>query len=109
MAKPVLLLVESNEEVLNQIQRDLERRYGRRYRVRAATSGREGLEELCGLKEDDDLVALVLADYQLPDMSGIEFLPRRSRRGGRRDCGAVYSSVFGIPGEVKGSTMKAKA
>jgi len=39
MAKPVLLLVESNEEVLKQIQRDLERRYGRRYRVRAATSG----------------------------------------------------------------------
>lgn len=74
MAKPVLLLVESNEEVLKQIQRDLERRYGRRYRVRAATSGREGLEELRGLKEDDDLVALVLADYQLPDMSGIEFL-----------------------------------
>src|ERR1700704_1160410 len=74
MAKPVLLLVESNEEVLKQIQRDLERRYGRRYRVRAAISGREGLEELRGLKGDDDLVALVLADYQLPDMSGIEFL-----------------------------------
>jgi thioredoxin reductase len=65
MAKPVLLLVESNEEVLKQIQRDLERRYGRRYRVRAATSGREGLEELRGLKEDDDLVALVLAGWAL--------------------------------------------
>jgi len=107
MAKPVLLLVESNEEVLKQIQRDLERRYGRRYRVRAATSGREGLEELRGLKEDDDLVALVLADYQLPDMSGIEFLSRRSRRGGRSDCGAVYSSVFGIRREVR-TSMKAK-
>src|SRR5258706_2041833 len=84
MTKPVLLLVESNEEVLEQIQRDLERRYGKRYRVRAATSGREGLEELHGLKQDDDLVALVLADYQLPDMSGIEFLAQAT---------AVYPQV----------------
>jgi thioredoxin reductase (NADPH) len=62
MANPVLLLVESNEEVLNQIQHDLERRYGKRYRVLTANSAGEALKTLRGLNEQNEPVALVLAD-----------------------------------------------
>jgi thioredoxin reductase (NADPH) len=78
MAKPVLLLVESNEEVLKQIQRDLERRYGKRYRTVKANSGGEALETLRGLKEENEPVALVLADQKLPDVSGVGFLEQAS-------------------------------
>src|SRR5258705_6757442 len=74
MAKQVLLLVESNEEVLNQIQHDLERRYGKRYRVLTTNSAGEALETLRGLNERDEPVALVLADQKLPDNSGVGFL-----------------------------------
>lgn len=74
MAKPVLLLVESNEDVRKQIQHDLERRYGKRYRTFTAKSAGEALETLRGLNEQNVPVALVLADQKLPDISGVGFL-----------------------------------
>jgi thioredoxin reductase (NADPH) len=76
MAKPVMFLVEDNAEVLKQIQHDLERRYGKRYRVRTAASGGEAIEALRQLQQDGEPVALILADQTLPDTSGTEFLER---------------------------------
>ena len=74
MAKPIILVVEANEDVLNQIQHDLERRYGKRYRVLTANSAGEALETLRGLNAQNEPVALVLADQKLPDNSGVGFL-----------------------------------
>jgi thioredoxin reductase (NADPH) len=61
MGKPVLLIVDNNRDLLNQIQRDLERRYGRRYRIITASSGEEALGTLHQLKKDSQRVAVVLA------------------------------------------------
>ena len=40
MAKPVLLTVDDDREVLRAIERDLRRKYGSDYRVLRASSGR---------------------------------------------------------------------
>jgi thioredoxin reductase (NADPH) len=74
MAKPVLLTVDDDPEVLRAVERDLRRRYAERYRVMRADSGAAALEALKGLKRRGDAVALLLADQRMPQMTGVEFL-----------------------------------
>ena len=56
------------------VARDLRRRYGEDYRVVRADSGAEALEALREMKLRGDQVAVLLADYRMPQMNGIEFL-----------------------------------
>jgi thioredoxin reductase (NADPH) len=74
MAKPVLMTVDDDVEVLRAVERDLRRRYAERYRVLRADSGATALEALRGLKRRDNPVGLFLADQRMPRMSGVEFL-----------------------------------
>jgi thioredoxin reductase (NADPH) len=74
MAKPVLLTVDDDAEVLHAVERDLRRRYAEHYRVLRADSGAAGLEALKGLKRRNDSVALLLVDQRMPQMTGVEFL-----------------------------------
>ncbi|MGO8787783.1 MAG: FAD-dependent oxidoreductase [Terriglobia bacterium] len=74
MAKPVLLTVDDDPEVLRAVERDLRRRYAERYRVIRAESGASALEALRGLKRRGDSVALLLVDQRMPQMTGVEFL-----------------------------------
>jgi thioredoxin reductase (NADPH) len=74
MAKPVLLTVDDDAEVLRAVERDLRRRYAEHYRVLRADSGAAALEALKGLKRRGDSVALLLADQRMPQMTGVEFL-----------------------------------
>jgi thioredoxin reductase (NADPH) len=74
MAKPVLLAVDDDAEVLRAVERDLRRRYAERYRVLRADSGAVALEAVRGLKRRGDPVALLLADQRMPHMTGVEFL-----------------------------------
>jgi thioredoxin reductase (NADPH) len=76
MAKPVLLTVDDDPEVLRAVERDLRRRYAERYRVLRADSGATALEALRGLKRRGDSVALLLVDQRMPQMTGVEFLGR---------------------------------
>jgi thioredoxin reductase (NADPH) len=76
MAKPILLTVDDDAEVLRAVERDLRRRYGERYRVLRADSGAAALEALKGLKRRNDSVGLLLADQRMPQMTGVEFLGR---------------------------------
>ena len=48
MAKPVLLTVDDDPEVLRAVERDLRRRYAEQYRVLRADSGAAALEALRG-------------------------------------------------------------
>jgi thioredoxin reductase (NADPH) len=73
-AKPVLLAVDDDAEVLLAVARDLRRRYGGDYRVVRAGSGQEALDVLRTLAERDEPVALVLSDHQMPGMNGVRFL-----------------------------------
>src|SRR5574340_873075 len=74
MAKPTIMTVDDDAEVLLAVERDLRRRYADRYRVLRADSGMTALDSLRGLKQRDDSVGLLLADQRMPRMTGVEFL-----------------------------------
>jgi thioredoxin reductase (NADPH) len=74
MAKPVLMTIDDDAEVLRAVERDLRTRYSERYRVLRADSGAAALDALRALKKRSDAVALLLADQRMPEMSGVEFL-----------------------------------
>jgi thioredoxin reductase (NADPH) len=73
-SKPVLLTVDDDPGVSRAVARDLRRRYGQDFRVVRAESGRQALEALREIKLRGDPVAVLLADYRMPEMSGLEFL-----------------------------------
>ncbi|MEU3909756.1 FAD-dependent oxidoreductase [Streptomyces sp. NPDC029721] len=70
----VILTVDDDPGVSRAIARDLRRRYGGGYRIVRAESGESALEALRELKLRGDLVAVLLADYRMPRMNGVEFL-----------------------------------
>ncbi|CDO09812.1 response regulator [Mycolicibacterium cosmeticum] len=72
--KPVILTVDDDPAVSRAVARDLRRHYGERYRIVRAESGLDALETLHELKLRGDTVAVFVADYRMPQMSGIEFL-----------------------------------
>lgn len=74
MAKPVLLTVDDDPQVLRAIERDLRQRFGAEHRIVRADSGAAALDALKQLKVRGDAVALLLADQRMPNMSGVEFL-----------------------------------
>jgi thioredoxin reductase (NADPH) len=74
MAKPILLSVDDDSDVLRAIERDLRSQYGAEYRVIGSDSPEGALELLKQLKVRNDSVALLLADQRMPRMDGVEFL-----------------------------------
>lgn len=74
MAKPVLLAVDDDAEVLRAVERDLRKHYSEHYRVLRAESGSSALRALEGLKKRNETVGLFLADQRMPEMSGVEFI-----------------------------------
>jgi thioredoxin reductase (NADPH) len=76
MAKPVILAVDDDPQVLRAVERDLRRRYAREYRVLRADSGESALDTLGKLKLRGDPVALFLVDQRMPRMTGVEFLEK---------------------------------
>jgi thioredoxin reductase (NADPH) len=74
MAKPILLTVDDDPDVLRAIERDLRSKYGADYRVLSSDSPRGALDLLKELKVRNDGVALLLADQRMPQMDGVGFL-----------------------------------
>ncbi|SEE95571.1 thioredoxin reductase (NADPH) [Streptomyces sp. 3213] len=73
-ARTVIMTVDDDPGVSRAVARDLRRRYGESYRIVRAESGESALDALRELKLRGDLVAVMLADYRMPQMNGIEFL-----------------------------------
>lgn len=74
MAKPILLSVDDDADVLRAVERDLRSHYGAQYRVLASDSPEAALDLLHQLKVHNDKVALLLADQRMPKMDGVHFL-----------------------------------
>src|SRR5690348_14798987 len=74
MAKPVILTVDDDPQVLSAIDRDLRNHFGGDYRIVRAASGEEALNALNELKNRNNAVALLLADQRMPIMTGTDFL-----------------------------------
>src|SRR5271167_1759287 len=72
--KPVILTVDDDPAVSRAVARDLRRHYGEAHRIVRAESGPDALETLKQLKLRGEAVATLVADYRMPQMTGIEFL-----------------------------------
>ncbi|MBN1517195.1 response regulator [Candidatus Sumerlaeota bacterium] len=75
MMKPKILLVDDEQDVVDGYRRTLRRNY----EVLTALSGREGLE----LIDSSEPPCVVVSDYRMPEMNGVEFLAQVRER--RRD------------------------
>ncbi len=74
--RTAIITVDDDPGVSRAVARDLRRRYGEQHRIVRAESGQAALEALSQMKLRGDLVAVILADYRMPQMNGIEFLER---------------------------------
>ncbi len=73
-ARTAILTVDDDPGVSRSIARDLRQRYGEQHRIVRAESGEAALEALKEMRLRGDEVAVILADYRMPQMNGIEFL-----------------------------------
>jgi len=73
-AKPVILAVDDDADVLRLIKSDLRRQYGHDYRILSAEGGEPALDALRQLKERAEPVALLVVDQRMPGMGGVDFL-----------------------------------
>jgi len=74
VARPVILTVDDDPDVLRAVERDLRSKYAQHYRIMRAESGGSALELLRRLDRQNEAVALMLVDHRMPQMNGIETL-----------------------------------
>ncbi len=73
-AKPVILAVDDDADVLRLVKSDLRRKYGADYRILSADGGEPALDALRQLQERKEAVALLVVDQRMPGMGGVDFL-----------------------------------
>ena len=76
MSKPVLFVIDDDAGVVRALGDDLSRRFGGDFHVIAVSSAAAGLTALRGLAEQHEPVALLIVDYDMSEMPGIEVLAR---------------------------------
>jgi thioredoxin reductase (NADPH) len=74
--RSAIVTVDDDPGVSRAVARDLRRRYGEQHRIVRAESGESALDALRQMKLRGDMVSVILADYRMPQMNGIEFLER---------------------------------
>ena len=72
--KPVILCADDEKALLETLERQIVRRFGREFDVETAESGEEGFEVLEDLVAEGVEVALILSDHLMPGMKGDDFL-----------------------------------
>ena len=70
MARPILLAVDDDVNVLEAVVQDLRRQYGAEYRIMRAASGQAALDTLRQVKAREEPVALMLSDQRMPGITG---------------------------------------
>jgi thioredoxin reductase (NADPH) len=100
--RPAIVTVDDDPGVSRAVARDLRRRYGDRHRIVRAETPDAGLEALRQMKLRGEQVAVILADYRMPQMNGIEFLEsamdifpwaRRALLTAYADTGAAIDAI----------------
>jgi thioredoxin reductase (NADPH) len=76
ISPPVLFVIDDDTGVMNALRDDLSRRFGKDFRVVAESSPAAGLAVLRGLADRHEPVALLIVDYHLSRMTGVDFLAR---------------------------------
>src|SRR5689334_5328074 len=93
--RKAILTVDDAPGVSRAVARDLRRRYGEQHRIVRAESGATALDALREIKLRGELVAVILADYRMPEMNGIEFLEQAMdiHPGARRILLTAYADT----------------
>jgi thioredoxin reductase (NADPH) len=101
-SRPVILTVDDDPGVSRAVARDLRRKYGEGHRIVRAESGAVALDALRQMMLRGEPVAVLLADYRMPEMNGIEFLEeamdiypgaRRALLTAYADTGAAIDAI----------------
>ncbi len=74
MDKPILFLVAHELTLLDALKGDLARRFGNDCQILSEQTPTDGLIALRALAAESQPVALLIADQQLPEMTGVDFL-----------------------------------
>jgi len=74
VSKPILLLMATDFSLLEALESDLHRRFGNECRIVSEHTPDSGLARLRVLSTRGEPVALLIADYQMAEMTGVEFL-----------------------------------
>src|SRR6201996_2344620 len=94
-ARTAIITVDDDPDVSRAVARDLRRKYASDYRIVRAESGASALDALRELKLRGDQVAVILADYRMPNMNGAAFLERAMHPypGARRVLLTAYADT----------------
>jgi thioredoxin reductase (NADPH) len=76
VVQPVLFVIDDDAGVLDALGDDLSRRFGEDFRVIGDSSAAEGLATVREIAERHEPVALLIADDDMSEMTGVDFLAR---------------------------------
>jgi len=68
--RPAIVIVDDQPDALTAMLDALTRRFGTDYRVVPHLSPSAALKAICKIKEDNEEIALVIADQRMPEPSG---------------------------------------
>ena len=91
-AKPTILAVDDDPDVLRLVKSDLRRQYGKEYRILSAGGGEPALDALRQLQERGEPVALLVVDQRMPGMGGVDFLEQAIKL--YPDCKRVLLTAY---------------
>lgn len=104
MSRCQIMVIEDDQDIREQVKNALE---FEGYTVKAATNGKEGLEYLESLG-DDELPQCILLDLMMPVMSGPEFIQNIRAKDRYQNINVIIATAKGrqfspedIPGTVK--------
>lgn len=80
MAKPIILTVDDDPQVLAAVRRDIRSRYAADYQILAEPGGEEALATVDEIANAGRVIALFLVDQRMPGMTGTEFLAEARKR-----------------------------
>jgi thioredoxin reductase (NADPH) len=78
-SRPVLFVIDDDPRVMHTLRDDLGRRFGQDFRVIGELSAAAGLARLREMADRHQPVALLVADHQMSEMAGVDFLARAHR------------------------------
>jgi alkyl hydroperoxide reductase subunit AhpF len=106
MSLPVLFIIDDERGIAQALSEDLDRRFGNDYRVACATSPAGGLAVLRDLAARDEVVALVVADHDMAEMPGVDFLAREHKLHPLAKRGlTLYDALSGTTTQVAASAL----
>lgn len=76
MSRPIIFVIDDDQQVLRAITRDLRSQYGKEYKIMSTELVQEALDTLVEMKNAGDVIAIFISDQRMPEMPGVDFLQK---------------------------------